>query len=226
MWAPNIEALSAAHRTFAVDQVSEFGMSMCTTPLRRFEDLVAWLDDLLDGLELKRDVDLLGISFGGALAAQYALRFPERLNKLVLIAPGNTVLRLSAQFMLRLIPAAVAARRFLPPMIRWIFADMERKDPQWVAAMLEQSFLNMRSLQPRKTPIPKVLTDAEWGSLKVSALFLVGEHEVIYSAKKAVRRLERVAPRVTCCIVPGAGHDLTVVQPELVNQRVLEFLRN
>jgi pimeloyl-ACP methyl ester carboxylesterase len=55
-------------------------------------------------------------------------------------------------------------------------------------------------------------------------LFLAGENEVIYSAKKAVRRLMRVAPQVTAEIIPGAGHDFTIVQAEMVNRKVLDFL--
>ncbi len=55
-------------------------------------------------------------------------------------------------------------------------------------------------------------------------LFKVGEHERIYSPAAALRRLRRVAPIVEADIVPGAGHDLTFVQPDLVARRVLEFL--
>jgi len=83
----------------------------------------------------------------------------------------------------------------------------------------------MRNLQPRKVALPPVLTDDEWRSLRPPALFLVGEHEVIYSAEKAVRRLNRVAPGVTAEIVPGAGHDLTFVQAAWVNRRILELMK-
>ena len=72
--------------------------------------------------------------------------------------------------------------------------------------------------------LPPVLTDAEWGGMAVPILFLAGEHETIYSAKKAVGRLRRVAPRVRAEIIPGAGHDLTFVQAEAVDRRILEFL--
>jgi pimeloyl-ACP methyl ester carboxylesterase len=127
--------------------------------------------------------------------------------------------------LVRLIVAAIASRRCLPSLIRWIFADMARKDPKWIDATLELLFANMRTLQPREIPVPKVWTDPEWGSLRVPALFLAGEHEVIYSAEKAVRRLKRVAPQVAAEIIPGAGHDLTVAQPAMVNQRIIEFLK-
>ena len=85
--------------------------------------------------------------------------------------------------------------------------------------------MNMRCRQACRIPVPPVLTDAEWGSLTTPALFLVGEHEVIYSAEKAVRRLKRVAPGIASQIIPGVGHDLTVAHPAIVNRRILEFLK-
>jgi len=224
MWVPNIQALSAQYRTFAVDQIGDFGRSTCTKPPRTMNDLVGWLNEFFDALELRGGINLVGISGGGALAAQYALHFPARLNKVVLLAPGNTVLRLRTEFWVRVTLAVIASRWFLPSFVRWIFADMTRKDPKWIDATLEGILINFRNLQMRKTPIPPVLTDAEWRGLQVPVLFLVGEHEVIYSAERAVHRLKRVAPMVRTEIVPGAGHDLTFAQAEMVNEKILGFL--
>jgi pimeloyl-ACP methyl ester carboxylesterase len=63
-----------------------------------------------------------------------------------------------------------------------------------------------------------------WRRWSVPCLFLVGEHEKIYSPTAAPRRLRRVAPLVQAEIIPGAGHDLSCAQPDLVARRVLEFL--
>jgi len=224
MWAPNIQALSAEYQTFAVDQIGDFGRSICTKPLR-LKDLLPWLNELFDALGLRGGLNLVGVSSGGALVAQYALHFPERLNRVVLLAPAATVLRLRTEFLVRLTLAAIARRRCLPSLVRWIFADMARKDPKSLDATLEQLLINMRNLQRRYIQAPPVLTDAEWRSLRMPALFLAGEHEVIYSAKRAVHRLKRVAPQVSVEIIPDAGHDLTFVQAAMVNQRILEFLK-
>lgn len=199
--------------------------AFASKPIRSLDDLLAWLNEFLDGLELAGGVNLAGMSYGGASAAQYALHFPERLNKVVLLAPAATVLRTSAEFWVRMMLLAIVRRRGLPWFFRWIFADMARKDPQWIDSVLEGLFIGMRSVQRHKAVMPPVLTDAEWGSLRPPALFLVGEHEVIYSAEKAVARLKRVAPKVQAEIIPGAGHDLTFAQAEVVNQRILEFLQ-
>src|SRR4029077_9954023 len=91
MWAPNIEALSREYRTVAVDQVGEFGKSVCTRPVQSLQDLIAWVHELI-GASARERVSLVGMSYGGALAAQYALHFQERLQKVILLAPATTVL--------------------------------------------------------------------------------------------------------------------------------------
>jgi hypothetical protein len=44
------------------------------------------------------------------------------------------------------------------PLARWMFADMAKKDPKWLDATIEELLIVMRSLQPRKVPIPPVLS--------------------------------------------------------------------
>jgi pimeloyl-ACP methyl ester carboxylesterase len=48
------------------------------------EDVVFWLLDLLEALRLERPM-LLGCGLGGWLAAEFAVRYPERLSALVLV---------------------------------------------------------------------------------------------------------------------------------------------
>lgn len=225
MWAANVRDLSEAFRTFAVDQIGETGGSICTRPPQSLSNLLSWLNELFDALEFGEGINLAGLSYGGALTSQYALHFPKRLNKAVLLAPGNTVLRLSGEGIVRLVLCALAPKRWVAPLARWMFADMAQKDPQWLDATIKELMITMRSLQRRKVVMPLVLTDAEWGALAVSTLFLVGDHETIYSPERAVRRLRRVAPRVREEIIPGAGHDLTFVQAEEIDRKIVEFLR-
>ena len=58
--------------------------------LDTMEDYVLHYMDLFDRLNLK-GFDLAGFSLGGWLAAEYAVRQPERLRRLVLIAPVGLV---------------------------------------------------------------------------------------------------------------------------------------
>lgn len=227
-WMPQIAALSAEHRTYAIDHIYDFGRSINTRPFARPEDFVRWLDELLDALELSH-INLIGFSYGGWQASLYALASPQRLSKLALIAPSATVLGPPLGPLVRaIIYYFVRVRSVVTRYLRWYNADAIRGEATRavVDEMVDELLLSRRCFKRRKFIPPTVLTDSEWHRLSVPTLFLVGENEVTYSADRAVRRLNRVAPQVRTAVVAGAGHDLTLVRPDWVNAEVLGFLKS
>jgi len=224
LWAPNIAALSQRYRTYAVDMMGDIGRSVSTRRIRDTGNLMSWLDELFRELKLKDGFHLLGVSYGGWAAAQYGLRFSKRLGKLVLLAPAASVLPTNIQFYLRAIPMLTRTRSAARGMVRWLMEDLARKDPARLELSLDRVMMTMACLRPHRVPGPNLLTDDEWQSFSMPVLFVVGEHEKIYSASKAIERLKNVAPQVRTQIVAAAGHDLTVVQPEIVSRAILEFL--
>ena len=54
------------------------------------EGMVAWLETLLDGLDMPQ-VDLCGLSMGGAVAFHFARSRPDRVRRLVLVDSANIV---------------------------------------------------------------------------------------------------------------------------------------
>jgi pimeloyl-ACP methyl ester carboxylesterase len=224
LWQPNIEAFSRNYRTYALDKMGDVGRSVCTRSIKDAASLVSWLDELFGALKLADGFHLLGLSYGGWLATQYALRFPKRLGKLVLLAPGASVLRTPLEFYIRGLLLLTGNRYFAKACVFWLLQDLAQKDPARAETALDRAMLTFRCLQPRRGIAPSVLKDSEWQSLSMPVLFLVGEHEKIYSAGKAWQRLNAVAPQIQAQIIPNAGHDLTIVQAEMVNRKVLEFL--
>jgi pimeloyl-ACP methyl ester carboxylesterase len=225
MWSPIIEALSAEYRTIAVDQMADLGRSVCDGPITRLEGLLAWLDELFDVLELRDGINLAGMSFGGWLAAEYGLHAPQRLARLVLMAPGGGIHRVGIEFIIRFGWAALRGPKTFPKLFRWIFPDMARENPGWIDDYIAWMLKAGKHLERRKLPLPGSWNDARLASLSVPALFVIGEHEVIYSPRKVLRRLARVAPQVKVDVIRGAGHDMTIVQADAVSGSVLEFLR-
>jgi pimeloyl-ACP methyl ester carboxylesterase len=233
MWMSNIEALSASYKSYAVDNIYDNGRSIYTHPLQGPDGFVNWLDDLFTVLDLGDNIHLMGISNGGWLASQYALRFPDRVAKLVLLAPAATVLQLQVMFAIRLFAGGLfnfllSRRSFITTSLCWIFADLVQKDEagrMLVDEIADEILLAFQCFKPRAYVNPTVLSDQELHSLKMPTLFLVGEHEKIYSAPRAVRRLNAVAPQIKTEIILQAGHDLAFVQAEVVNRKVLEFLK-
>jgi len=229
IWMTNVEALSQHHRVYAVDNIYDFGRSVCTRNIKSTDDLMSWLDDLFDALHLKDNVNLMGLSYGAWLTNQYALRSPNRLSKIVMCAPPATLFPFPAGWAWRGLLALIPHRHFMRSMTRWMFPDLTQKtddtSKRLVNDLIEDAFIGMRCFKFRMPIAPTVLTDDELASISVPTLFLVGEHEVLYPAQKAVERLRNAAPSITAEIIPNAGHDLTIVQADVVNNRVLEFLK-
>jgi pimeloyl-ACP methyl ester carboxylesterase len=69
------DVIAPAHPGFGATEVVEATDTM--------EDLVFHYLDVLDGLGLER-AHFVGVSFGGWIAAEFAVRYPERVEKLVL----------------------------------------------------------------------------------------------------------------------------------------------
>jgi pimeloyl-ACP methyl ester carboxylesterase len=226
-WAPHIEALSQHYRTFAVDNIYDYGRSVYAQRLTNPGDFVTWLDELFNALALGSDINLMGLSYGGWLTSLYATRYPNRLAKVIIIAPGATVLPVSLKTMLRSALITLPPRYFARSFFSWMFADSLKNTeigPAPVEEITDGVRLSIKSFKPMRVVMPTVLKDEELQSFKTPALFLVGENEKLYSAHKAVQRLNKLAPQIKTEILPNAGHDLTLIHTELVNRRVLEFL--
>jgi pimeloyl-ACP methyl ester carboxylesterase len=227
-WIPNIEALSRSFRVYAVDNIYDYGLNIHTQIIKNPADYVNWLDELFSALELGNNIKLMGLSYGGWLTSQYALRFPDRLNKIVLLAPGGTVLPIRLAWIMRAVLCLVPHRYFIKSFLYWLLEDFAQKDEAsriMLDEEVEAAFVRIRCYKPIRLIRPTVLGDKELQSINVPALYLVGENEKIYSAQKAIQRLHQVAPQIKAEVIPNAGHDLTIVQAEMVNTKVLEFLK-
>ncbi len=227
-WIPNIEALSRRYSVFAVDNIYDYSRSIYTQVIKNPDDYVQWLDELFSALGLGNHIKLMGLSYGGWLTSQYALRFPGRLAKMVLVAPAGTVLPIRLEWILRAVLCFLPHRYFTKRFLFWLLEDLVKKDED-NRIMLEEEVdaivVRMRCFKTIRLIRPTVLDDADLMSINVPTLYLVGEHEKIYSAGKAIQRLHKMAPQIKTEVIPDAGHDLTFVQPEMVNKKILEFLR-
>jgi pimeloyl-ACP methyl ester carboxylesterase len=227
MWIPNIKGLSKSYRTYAVDNIYGNGRSIFTQRFDSAADFTGWLNELFDSLGLGSDVSMAGLSYGGWITAEYALRYPDRVRKCVLIAPAATVLPFSTEFIKNLILAILPPRYFLKNVMYWLMEDLANKDEESrrvLESVIDDAMLARQSFKFKALVDPRVLTDEELRRSKVPTLFLVGENEKIYQPAEAIRRLNDVAPGISTEMLANCGHDLTFVHSELLNERILRFL--
>ena len=226
-WMPNVESLSKYYRVYTVDNIYDNGRSIPGKVMKNADDYTDWLNGLYDELGLHDKINMAGLSYGGWITAQYALKFPNRLNKIVLLAPAGTVAQLSPGWIIRAISAAIPLKLFLRNFIYWLAEDTVNsgvKGRALIEEQVDEALLAARSFKRKKLVNPSVLTDKELQSIKIPTLFMVGENEKIYSPHEVLERLNRVAPQIQTKLILNAGHDLTMVEAETVNKLIIEFL--
>lgn len=226
MWIPNIEALSREYRTCAVDNIYDCGRSIYTRALTSPQDFVQWLDELFTALEFGNNIRLMGLSYGSWLTHQYALQFPQRLSKIVLLA-HPAIVQANPAFIFRFLLAFLSPSR-LASFVYWLLQDTAQKDEtsrSLLEGIMGDMQLTVKCFKPKATLVPKLMKDRELRTLQIPALFVMGENERTFSHQKAIQRLNTIAPHLKTEIIPDAGHDLNLAQPELVNRTALAFLK-
>ncbi len=220
-WSGSIEEYSKEFRTYAVDTIGDYGLSICTTPITKPEDYVQWLDELFTRLGLDNNINIMGVSYGGWLTGLYAVRFQNRLNKVVLLEPGATITPINPQFLVRGLLSLLPFKYFTDSLILWLDSTVKETDRKQF-----QDFLAAckKLYKVTFTLPPTVLTDDELKSIKCPTLFLVGEHERVFSLDEAMNRLERIVPHFNKKMIPGTGHLTMPVSPFAI-ETIMAFLR-
>ncbi len=85
MWLYNARALGEHFHLYAIDTIGGPGKSIIGNGYNKEFDDVLWIDDILDGLALKRS-SFVGVSHGGYLVQLYALCRGERVEKAISLA--------------------------------------------------------------------------------------------------------------------------------------------
>lgn len=201
-WMGDVASWSQRFRVHAVDVIGEPGLSAPSRPALDSDAHALWLDDVLDGLGLAR-ASLAGISFGGWLALDYAVRRPDRVEKLALIAPGG--IGRNRNVALWAIPLTLMGkwgRRRLGEKI----AGPAPVDPSpAVQAVMELQAQIFRAFRPRTAPLP-VMTDDQLSRLSMPVLAILGGRDVFIDSAGAKARLERRVPQARVAWLPDARH--------------------
>lgn len=210
-WIGDVVEYSKHFRVFTVDIIGNPGKSAPVRPAWDGPGYAEWLEDVVDGLQLDK-VSLLGLSQGGWTALKFATYRPERVAKLVLLAPSG-IIPARSSFILKAIFYTMLGRWGAERLNRYIFGK-QPIDPLAVKFMnLIMTHFNARVEKEY------LFTDEELKRLKMPVLFVGGVEDVIQSVKAAATRLENLVPELTTDIIPNMGHVLVGT-----TERVIPFL--
>jgi pimeloyl-ACP methyl ester carboxylesterase len=227
MWGP-IERALPGRRVVSFDAPGT-GRSQTSFVPRTMAGLADLAARVLDHLELDR-VDVLGYSFGGAMAQEFALRYPSRVGRLVLAAtfPGWGGVPGRLQSLLAMAtPLRYYSRSFFELTTPHIAGGRTRTDPEHVRRMWAQ--------RAGHAPSPLGYAQQLWalstwsslprlGAIDAPTLVVVGDDDPLVPVSNALLMASRIpAARVLVC--PGEGHFQLLDEDSAAVQAVREFIR-
>jgi pimeloyl-ACP methyl ester carboxylesterase len=228
-WAYNVGAFSRHHRVYALDMMSQPSKSVPEQPITTRDEMAEWLTATVNDLGL-RSFDLVGYSYGGFAALNYAVHAPDRVRKLVLLSPVGGLVPPKRQFYVRgLLSALLPAPQFTTNALwfNWFCyrPNLEDARTRLLFDRLSHQFsLGTKHFRLGQTVLPSACPDEELRSVRNPTLLLVGQQEALYDGAAAVARARALIPDVQAELIPHAGHDLPVSLPDVVNPRVQAFL--
>lgn len=220
-WSPFLAALATRRRVVA-PSLPGFPGGLGHDRLDDVADWVAATLDLLEGAGLS-GADLVGLSVGGALAAEVAALSRASVGRLVLVAPfglfdeAEPVADVWAQRVpdlpgLLVVDPARLAAALAPP------AGMEPLE--WQIVQLRASEAAARLFWPTcDVGLRKRLH-----RIRADTLLVWGSDDRVIPASYAKRFAEGISGPATVRTLEGAGHLVDVDQPEALAEAILGFL--
>ena len=169
-----------------------------------------------------RKAHLVGLSMGGRIARNFALRHPERLHSVALAntSPGFGVMgpekvREFVEQRRRLDPPAQAKRLMGPDAPRAAYETLVAS----LLAVHRESYMKTVEAsvaQDLAAPIEKI---------NVRTLVITSTHDTLYPLTVGEDMARRI-PRARLAVIEGAGHLSNLEKPDEFNHLVLDFLRH
>lgn len=223
MWSRNLPDLAQQRTVYAVDAIGDAGRSVQTRPITSAADQAQWIDDVLSALDLAR-VHLVGHSFGGWTAANYATRFPGRVASLSLLEPVFVFAGLRWQMYLVSIPASIP---FLPPswrsaMLKNIGGSADIDPGDATAAMIDAGLSGYAA----KLPTPEQISAEQLDGLIVPTYVALGGASTMSDADAAATVAAETLRDATVRVWSHASHSLPMEVAEQLDGELLAFMAN
>ena len=236
IWDPTFDFLTQSG--FRVLRFDLFGRGYSDRPRTNYgiELYVRQLRDLLDALDIREPIHLAGLSMGGAIAVNFTDRFPDRVEKLILVDPAGAK-SIQQTFSLKLIQTRILGELILGlagdgTLLKGIASDFY--DPSLVEQFIERYRPQMK-IKGFKRAILSTLREnmlgefyesfRRVGQLGKSTLLFWGRNDTTVPFEQSPLVISAM-PHAEFHIVENVGHIPHYEKPGEVNPILLKFLNS
>ena len=224
---PFVDALDPAIPVVRFDVPGVGGSPLPRTPYV-FASLAGIMGTILDQLRY-RDVDVLGISWGGGLAQQFAFQNPYRCRRLVLVSTGTGWMMIPASP--RVLGRMIGPRRYRDPeyaksIAADIYGGVLRERPELAKELLDSH----APVGSRRGYLLQLVAASGWTSLpflrliRQPTLVVAGTDDPIIPLVNA-RMMARLLPNAELHTYDD-GHLGLIVKADELAPRIAKFLRH
>ena len=182
------------------------------------DDYVEWVKDFCEKENLSRFF-LLGHSFGGSVATKFSIKYPEKVKKLILVDSAGVRKKRLKKEIQKTVAHFLNNFSFLP------FYKFFRKiayrtlfrtsDYLLTEGIMKRTYLNVIG-----EDISSIFTN-----ISIPALLIWGEKDKVTPLKHAYYIKEKI-PGAKLEIIPGVKHNAHREAPEILAEKILNFVKD
>lgn len=186
---------------------------------------------ILDELQIER-AHVLGASFGGFVAQNFALSFPERLNKLILactsfggthhVAPDLEILMAFAST--DEMNTKDKIRKFMIPAFTSEFKENHSETIEEVCRLREESMVPENVYKAQLIAATTFDYEISVREIENETLIITGDEDLVVPVQNSVN-LAKKMPNAKLEIIENGSHMFFIEKAEEFNQLVREFLK-
>lgn len=196
------------------------------------QTFAADIRQILEELEIET-AHVLGASFGGFVAQEFALEFPERVDKLILacttagganhVRPDIEILRSFAPD--PTLPLGEKIRKFIRPAFTDEFNVARADEVEKVCWLREQNEVAEAIYSAQLESAFSLDTESKLGAIKNKTLIITGDRDKVVPMQNSVNLAAKI-PNAQLKIIKNGSHLFFVENADEFNQTVRDFLRN
>ena len=236
-WVHNVTALAQSHRVYAMDLLG-FGRSDKTPLIHDMYDLVRFINDFMETQKIDK-ASLVGNSLGGGLVLLFALQYPQKVEKLVLVDNAGMGKGVILDFKLCSLP--LLGELLIRPSRKttaglWkkivynssLVTEKLIKDSYALAALPGASKALLAALRSginlcgQRSKLTQALME-KLGSIAAPTLIIWGKQDRIIPVAHAQVAVNKILG-AKLQIIDRCGHMAQLEHPEKFNKLVLDFL--
>ncbi len=213
-WLPMLSQLNGDIFPIVVD-LPGHGETSGTVP-NSVAAVAEFLDSFLTALKIKQQVYYVGQSLGGLIGIQFALNYPHRVERLVLMTTAAKI-QLHPDFL----TSALSGDWDLATLRQSFAPEVPEAAKNLVLNEFKHTRLNSDAAD--FMDVSSVDLSEAIASLSIPTLIITGADDVIISPRKSKLLLKQI-PDARLVNIPGAGHYLQVEEPTKVAKEIEGFL--